>query len=91
MATFDFQSPADLYVGHRRGRRNQSLRYLRFQSAAEAISYAIEWLTPDELAGAAIETGDVRLVGSAIRSVYDAAEFPLMHDLANQEHDQRLR
>lgn len=75
MSSFDLGSPAELFVGHRRGRRNQSLRYLRFQSAAEAICFAIESLSPDELAGATIETADVRLVGGAIRGAYEAAEF----------------
>jgi hypothetical protein len=78
MTDFDLQAPAELYVGHGRGRRNQSLRYLRFQSGAEAIKHAVEALTADELAGAAIESGEVRLMGSAIRRLYDAAEFPLL-------------
>lgn len=76
MAEFDYQAPAELYIGHARRRSGRPLKYLRFDSTSEAISYAMESLSAEEFAGAAIETEHLRLTSSEILSVYEAADFP---------------
>src|SRR5262249_18248338 len=50
--TFDYSSPAELFMGKRKGGARQPLRYRRFATAAEAIRFAIEELPAVRALGA---------------------------------------
>lgn len=76
MQSFDFESPAELYPS-RSKKGNRPVGYRRFDTAAEAIRFAIEEMSSDFLLGTILEVGDVRLDSAAIRELYDSAEFPL--------------
>jgi hypothetical protein len=71
----DYRVPAELFPApsHRRG----ALSYHRFDNLAEAVRFAVEELTPPQLAGAFIEAEEVRYGGSEIAALYHAAGFPL--------------
>jgi len=51
--------------------------YRRFETAAEAIRYAVEDLSRPLLDGTFIETGAERLDGRIIRQLYGGDRFPL--------------
>lgn len=76
MEHFNFERPADVFVGNKGLRRRGPVKYLRFSSGAEAIRYAIETVSRDLLSATAIETDDGRFSGSAIRALYDQADYP---------------
>jgi hypothetical protein len=76
MVPFDFDAPADLFpartrVGHR------PIGYRRFDSAAEAIRYAVEQMPREFLDGTIMEIDSERLDGARIRELYDSVEYPL--------------
>lgn len=78
-AGIDYSAPAELYASGGRPRARNS-RYMRFPSAAEAIRFAIEQMPGAALRGVAIETGDERYEGEAIRELYAVADYPLERD-----------
>jgi hypothetical protein len=74
MATFDFASPAELFPG--KGPRNRRPVYRRFDTAGEAIRFAIEELSPANLVGAVLEVCEERYGGAKIRKLYESADYP---------------
>jgi len=74
---FDFETAAELFEVQGRISRRRSCGYRRFDSAAEAIRFAVEDLPPKQLAGAYLEVDEARFDSNAIRRLYDSAEFPL--------------
>jgi hypothetical protein len=78
MAPFNYGAEADLFSGAARfARRQLAVGYRRFGSAAEALRFAIEELSPESLAGAALEVGDQRFGAQDMRRLYDASDYPL--------------
>jgi hypothetical protein len=73
---FDFELEAELYPP-RTGKFGRRFRYRRFDSAAEAVQFAIEQLPAAVLAAAFIEVGDDRLDCTQIRRLYDSPGYPL--------------
>src|ERR1700742_89909 len=73
---FDYSAPAELFQS-----RNKKLaireRYKRFDTAAEAVQFAVEAISPASLYGAFLEVDEVRFGVEEIRSLYDNAAFPL--------------
>ena len=73
---FDYNAPADLFPA--RGKKgNRPFGYRRFETAAEAIRYAIEVMPLDFLAGAVLEVDKKRVDGPRIRELYDSETYPL--------------
>jgi hypothetical protein len=76
MAKFDYNAPADLFparsrVGHR------PVGYRRFETAAEAIRYAVEEMPIEFLDGTVLEIDSDRFDGAGIRLLYSSSEYPL--------------
>ena len=67
MQDFDYMAPAELFTASHRSKR-AALKYHRFATSAEAIRYAIEGLSPEQLYGTVLEVGDTRFDAEAIRS-----------------------
>ncbi|WP_072393936.1 hypothetical protein [Hyphomicrobium sp. CS1GBMeth3] len=77
MNPFDFAAPAELFPARGRGLRRGSVTYKRFDSAADAIRFAIEELDPVWLFGAILEVDDERFDGVAIKNLYGSDAYPL--------------
>jgi hypothetical protein len=77
MATVNYDAEAELFPPLRRTFSNGPMGYKRFDSAAEAIRFAIEELPPELLLGAYLEVEEDRFDGSAIRQLYESEAYPL--------------
>ena len=76
MAIFDYDAGAGLYPC--KDRRNVTrLRYRRFDTAAEALRFAIEDMPPALLRGSILEVNETRFDGAEMRRLYDAGDYPL--------------
>jgi hypothetical protein len=76
MAKFDYNASADLFparsrVGHR------PVGYRRFDTAAQAIRYAIEEMPAEFLEGTVLEIDSERFDGANIRVLYSSDDYPL--------------
>ncbi|WP_105384383.1 hypothetical protein [Neorhizobium alkalisoli] len=76
MAAFDYNAGAGLYPC-KTVKRRSSLRYKRFDSAAEALRFAIEDMPASLLRGSVLEVEEARFDGVQMRKLYDAEGYPL--------------
>ncbi len=74
MDKFDFTAPAELFRSKTRG---GSSFYRRFDSAADAISFAVEGQVERDARMTVLEVEDARLDSRAIRQLYDSTDYPL--------------
>ena len=74
---FDYSTSADLFSMTNRNGRRQPMSYKHFESAAEAIRYAIEEIPTQNLVGTLLEADDSRYDGKEIRRLYASSSFPL--------------
>ncbi len=82
MKNFDFNAPAELFPSRNRKIANK-VRYRRFDTAADAIRYAVEELPEPLLLGAYIEINESRLGHKDIRALYDCESYPLPKAIVN--------
>lgn len=78
MHEFDFSVEAELFPPRIRKRPGRRFGYRRFDSAAEAIRFAVEELPDDVLSGSIIEAAEERLGPKDIRNLYDSDAYPLV-------------
>ena len=76
MQTFDYAAPAELFPSRNR-KVASKVTYRRFDSAADAIRFAIEELPEPLLLGACIEINERRLGHQEIRALYSSDAYPL--------------
>jgi hypothetical protein len=81
MAPFDYQVPAELFPS-RSKKGNRPAGYRRFDTAAEAIRFAIEEMPQDFLLGAVLEVDEERFDSEAIRRLYESGDYPLVRRAA---------
>lgn len=74
---FDFSEPAELYGGRTVGGRGASISYRRFETAADAIRYAVEELSGALGRASVLEVGGNRFGHMEIRRLYDSSAYPL--------------
>lgn len=76
MHKFDYNAPAELYPGRNRNCARKA-GYRRFETAADAIRFAVEELPEQLLLGACIEIDERRLNHQEIQSLYESEQYPL--------------
>jgi hypothetical protein len=81
MARFDFAAPADLFCTRSMSRKSR-VTYRRFESAAEAIRFAVEQLDKELLRSTTLEVDEDRLTGDAISRLYQRPDYPLTRKVA---------
>ena len=73
---FDYAAAAELFSGP--GKKGRNLfAYQRFDSAAEALRFAIERMPPATLQGAYLEVDEARFGVAEIRALYESSAYPL--------------
>lgn len=77
MASFSYNTPAELFPSRRNVRARGAVTYRRFPTAADAIRFAVEELPPQFLAGTYLEVDEERFDSDGIRQLYDRADYPL--------------
>jgi hypothetical protein len=75
--TFDYSSPAELFMSKRKSGTRQQLGYRRFATAAEAIRFAVEDSPAIGTLGAWMQVGDERFDSEEIQRLYQSADYPL--------------
>lgn len=80
----DFAAPAELYPGRRKGK--SAISYKRFDTAAEAVRFAIEELPPPLLLGTYLEVRGERFDSQGIRALYEHRDYPFPRaaEIANE-------
>ena len=74
---FSFKKSAELFPAAVRKKRRAGFTYRRFDTAADAVRFAIEELPADLLNGAYLQVDEARFDQNGIRSLYDSRDFPL--------------
>src|ERR1700709_2960083 len=77
MASFSFNTAAELFPAAIRKKKRAGFAYRRFGPGAEGGRFAIEELPADSLNGAYLQVEEARFDQSGIRTLYDSEAFPL--------------
>jgi hypothetical protein len=88
---FDYTAAAELFIAKRSGGPRGALNYRRFDSAAEAIRFAVEELSERRILGALMQVGDLRFDADGIRSLYAHQDYPLERAQSSQARDGSTR
>jgi hypothetical protein len=75
MPNFDYNAPAELFLAE--PAKGSRTKYRRFETAAEALRYAVENLRTPKAFGAWLEVGDERFNSGEIQRLCEAADYPL--------------
>ncbi|NTJ63131.1 hypothetical protein G6M50_07995 [Agrobacterium rhizogenes] len=76
MIRFDYTDGAGLYAG-KAIRGHSGLRYRRFETAAEALRFAVEDMPGAQQRGSLLEVNEARFDHNQIRALHDAPDYPL--------------
>ncbi|HUH76981.1 MAG TPA: hypothetical protein VLZ53_06440 [Devosia sp.] len=76
MNRIDYSAPAELFPG-KNSKKTRKIGYKRFNSAAEALRFAVEDMPAILLRGAHLEVDEKRFDGTEIVDLYRADAFPL--------------
>jgi hypothetical protein len=77
MGKFDYDAPAELFASVGGMRSKGGVRYLRFDSAAQAIQHAIEQIPLAQRGRSVLEVGEERYEAATIQKLYVSTEYPL--------------
>lgn len=76
LSSFDYNASAELFPT-RNKRLTTQLRYRRFDTAAEAVRFAVEEIPAPALFGAYLEVDEQRFGAEEIHRLYESTAFPL--------------
>lgn len=74
---FDYAAPAEMFMTNARFGRRPPISYRRFDTAAQALRFAVEELPPPLLIGAVMEVAEQRFDHQGIRDLYGQDSYPL--------------
>lgn len=74
---FNFSQPAELFGGTPWVGRRAGIKYRRFDTAAEAIRFAVEELSGASGRSCVLEVNESRFNHAEIRRLYDSRAYPL--------------
>jgi len=77
LTEFDFTAPAELFPSRRKKGRCW-VTYKRFDTAAEALRFAVEDMPGLALLGACLESEETRFGRQEILRLYESAAYPLI-------------
>jgi hypothetical protein len=73
---FDFNAPAELFPSRSKKGRDR-FTYQRFDTAAEALRFAVEEMSAPALLGVYLESEETRWGAQEIRRLYGSIAYPL--------------
>lgn len=76
-AKFDFSEPAELFGGGSWAGRPTTISYRRFETAAEAVRFAMEELDDRARRPCVLEANERRFNHTEISKLYDRRDYPL--------------
>jgi hypothetical protein len=74
---FDYSAPAELFMASAKYGRKPPVGYRRFESAAEALRFAVEELPASLLVGTVLEVSEIRFDHQGIQVLYQRDGYPL--------------
>ncbi|MGV1908360.1 hypothetical protein [Agrobacterium cavarae] len=80
LTRFDYTGEAGVYAGKSKV-ETRGPRYRRFETAAEALRFAVEDMPNSQQRGSLLEIGEARYSQRQIRVLYDAPGYPLSRRL----------
>jgi hypothetical protein len=80
---FDYGASAELFPSRNYKNGRGRISYKRFDTAAEAIRFAIEDIRPPALLGAYLEVNEARYCLPEIHYLYERAAYPLKRNDSN--------
>jgi hypothetical protein len=83
---FNYSEPAELFGGGSWRGRVTGVAYRRFDTAAEAILYAVEELPDSGKRACILEVDERRFNSIEINKLYDSTNFPLRKKNAKDSH-----
>lgn len=86
MSDFNYSDPAELYGGSNWSKRPAAVTYRRFDTAAEAIRYAVEELSDSGRRACVLEVDENRFNHIEIRKLYDSGDYPLSRRTGKDEN-----
>ncbi|WP_022722456.1 hypothetical protein [Rhodopseudomonas sp. B29] len=79
---FNFDTAAELFPAAIRKKKRAGFAYRRFDTAADAVRFAIEELPAESLNGAYLQVDEERFDQKGIRTLYESEAFPLKRKVA---------
>jgi hypothetical protein len=73
---FDYDAAAELYMPKSKRQGRQPLGYRRFDTAAEAIRFAVENFPAMPALGAWMQIGDERFNSDDVHRLYESSDYP---------------
>ena len=74
---FDYAAPAEVFMASSKFGRKPPVGYRRFDSAAEALRFAVEELPAPLLIGTVLEVSEDRFDHQGILALYQRTAYPL--------------
>lgn len=74
---FDYTAPAEMFMSSAKFGRKPPIGYRRFDSAAEALRFAVEELPAPMLIGTVLEVAEARFDHQGIQALYKREAYPL--------------
>ena len=89
MTRFNYRLPGEIFIPKSSGMRRRGLDYRRFETAAEAVRFAVETLPATALTACTVETDGKRLGSRELKALYADTRYPLARNASERSHSPR--